>query len=429
MLRLCALLLVIALAACGAPPAPVADEPTAPPAGAPATAGPVDTPSSSPVRSPEAVAPTSAPSHSAISADLAGLTFAIAPTGLEFERPVHVTSAPDGSGRLFVVEQAGRIWAVRDGARSEAPFLDIAGLVGSRGNEQGLLSVAFHPRYGENGQLFVNYTDLGGDTVVARYRAAGDPERADAASAEVLLRIAQPAPNHNGGLLKFGPDGYLYIGTGDGGAAGDPWGSGQNLESLLGKILRIDVDGAPPYTIPPGNPFVGRAGARAEIWAWGLRNPWRFAFDRITGDLYIADVGQNEQEEVHFQAADSPGGANYGWNVMEGDACFRANSCDQSGLELPIAVYSHSGAAGGCSITGGYVYRGNAYPQIAGVYLYADYCSGNMWALRRGGDQDRWEAKLVSTIDIAVSSFGEDAAGELYLTDRDGGGLYRLVIE
>lgn len=425
-----AALFVIPLAACGAPPAPAANDATATPAGAPATAAPVETPSSAPVRSTAAVVPTSAPTATgaaAAPADLAGLTFAVAPTGLEFERPVQVTSAPDGSGRLFVVEQAGLIWVVRDGARSEAPFLDIEELVGSQGNEQGLLSVAFHPGYAENGQLFVNYTDRGGDTVVARYRASSDPERADAAGAEVLLRIAQPAPNHNGGLLKFGPDGYLYIGTGDGGAAGDPWGSGQNLEALLGKILRIDVDGAPPYTIPADNPFVGQAGARAEIWAWGLRNPWRFSFDRATGDLYIADVGQNEQEEVHFQASGSPGGENYGWNVMEGDACFRAAGCDQSGLELPVAVYGHSGPEGGCSITGGYVYRGAAYPQIAGVYLYADYCSGNMWALQRGGDG--WQNTLAGTINIRVSSFGEDAAGELYLTDRDGGGLYRLVVE
>jgi glucose/arabinose dehydrogenase len=239
--------------------------------------------------------------------------------------------------------------------------------------------------------------------------------------------VDQPAPNHNGGLLKFGPDGYLYIGMGDGGAAGDPWGHGQSLDTLLGKLLRIDVDSGDPYAVPPDNPFVGRDDARPEIWAYGLRNPWRFSFDRATGDLFIADVGQNAQEEVHFQPAASAGGENYGWDIMEGDACYDASSCDREGLELPVAVYAHSGEAGGCSITGGYVYRGGAFPALAGTYLYADFCSGNLWALRPGGDS--WQSELVTTLDIRVSSFGEDEAGELYLTDRSGGGLYRLVVE
>jgi glucose/arabinose dehydrogenase len=346
----------------------------------------------------------------------------------DFANPTHVTSANDGSGRLFVVEQAGRIWIVRDGAPLAEPFLDIIPLVGSNGNEQGLLSVAFHPAFAENGRFFVGYTDRDGKNTVASYSVAADtPDRADAASGSVLIAVEDPAPNHNGGLLKFGPDGYLYVGMGDGGAAGDPWGNAQNLDVLLGKMLRLDVDNGEPYASPPDNPFVGQEGARPEIWAYGLRNPWRYSFDRETGDLFIADVGQNEFEEVHFQPAASAGGENYGWDIVEGEACYDAGSCDQESLVPPVAVYPHSGDAGGCSITGGYVYRGSQFPQLAGTYLYADYCSGNLWALRQGGDS--WQNELVTTLDIRASSFGEDEAGELYLTDRDGGGLYRLVVQ
>jgi glucose/arabinose dehydrogenase len=344
-----------------------------------------------------------------------------------FTQPTHVTNAGDDSGRLFVTEQAGRIWVVRDGTRLEDPFLDIEPLVGSNANEQGLLSIAFHPRFLENGQFFVNYTDREGTTVVARYSVATEnPDRADPDSATVLLTIEQPAANHNGGLLKFGPDGYLYIGTGDGGRAGDPWGNGQSLDTLLGKLLRIDVDGGEPYAVPPNNPFNGNNDARPEIWAYGLRNPWRFAFDRVTGDLYVADVGQNEQEEVHFQPAGSMGGENYGWDIMEGTACFEARSCDQDGLLLPVATYDHGSDEGGCSITGGYVYRGKAFPELAGVYLYADYCTGNLWGLRlpfAAGDH-----ALIATLDIRATSFGEDERGELYLADREGGGIYRIVL-
>jgi len=360
-------------------------------------------------------------------ADLERLSIRLAPVVQGLRRPTHVTSAGDGSGRLFVVEQAGQVRIVREGRLLPRPFLDIAALVGSRGNEQGLLSVAFHPRFAENRTFFVNYTNRDGHSVVARYRVSrDDPDRADSSSAAVLLTIEQPAANHNGGLLKFGPDGYLYIGTGDGGAAGDPWNNGQRLDTLLGKLLRIDVDGAVPYAVPADNPMLNRAGARPEIWAYGLRNPWRFSFDRATGDLFIADVGQNAWEEVHVQPAGSPGGENYGWKVMEGKACFRAERCDQSGLELPIAVYGHGSPGGGCSITGGYVYRGAAFPRLVGMYLYADYCSGNLWGLRANGAG--WTGALLGVLNIRTSSFGEDEAGELYLTDH-GGGLYRLVVE
>jgi glucose/arabinose dehydrogenase len=421
---LLALLASALLAGCGAAGSAGAPTPAPAPTDVIATAAAAEptTPPAAPTTAPPSDAGAAPP------ADLAALGFRLEPVLDGFDQPTHVTGAGDGSGRLFVAEQAGRIWAVRDGERLAEPFLDIADLVGSQGNEQGLLSVAFHPRFAENGRLFVDYTDRNGDSVVAEYRVAADnPDRADPAGARQLLAVEQPAANHNGGLLKFGPDGMLYIGFGDGGAAGDPWGNGQRLDTLLGKILRVDVDGGEPYAIPDDNPFAGRDGARPEIWAYGLRNPWRFSFDRETGDLYIADVGQNAQEEVHFQPASSAGGENYGWNTMEGDACFRAADCDRAGLTLPVAVYPHSGEGGGCSVTGGYAYRGASYPQIAGVYLYTDFCSGNLWALTRAGDA--WQSQIVGKLDIRTSSFGEDDAGELLLVDRDGGGLYRLVIE
>jgi glucose/arabinose dehydrogenase len=398
-----------------APPTVAAPAPTAAPATAAPAVDPAPTAASAPPAVPAALPP----------AELAALDFSLEPVLEGFARPTHVTHAGDGSGRLFVTEQAGQIWIVRDGART--PFLDLTALVGARGNEQGLLSIAFHPNFTANNTFFVNYTDRDGTTVVARYTTdPADPDRGDPASAQVLLTIAQPAPNHNGGLLKFGPDGYLYIGTGDGGAAGDPWGNGQRLDTLLGKLLRIDVDGPAPYSVPADNPFVGRDDVRPEIWAWGLRNPWRFAFDQVTGDLYIADVGQNAYEEVHFEPANSPGGVNYGWNIMEGAVCFRANTCDQEGFDLPVAVYSHNQEPSGCSITGGYVYRGAAFPQLSGVYFYTDYCTGNLWALQQ--IDGAWQDMVVGRIGINASSFGEDEAGELYLADREGGGLYRLVV-
>ncbi|NNJ10363.1 glucose dehydrogenase [Chloroflexales bacterium ZM16-3] len=344
-----------------------------------------------------------------------------------FNRPTFITGAGDGSGRLFVAEQVGRVWVVRDGARADLPFLDISDLVDVSGSEQGLLSVAFHPRYAENGSFFVDYTDLRGDTVVARYHVSANADLADRDSAEVLLAQQQPAANHNGGQLAFGPDGYLYVGLGDGGGGGDTYGNGQNLGTLLGTILRLDVDGAPPYGIPADNPFVGRGDARPEIWAWGLRNPWRFSFDRETDDLYIADVGQNAVEEVNVQPAASAGGENYGWNTMEGTDCFLAQGCDQAGLTLPVTTYRHSSAEGGCSITGGYVYRGKRLPQAVGLYLYSDYCSGNLWALRRQGAG--WENRLIGKLGVSPSSFGEDEAGELYVADHAGGAIYRVVVE
>ncbi|MCU0491312.1 MAG: PQQ-dependent sugar dehydrogenase [Chloroflexaceae bacterium] len=415
------------LAGCGV--AGTAQQPTAAPAptAAAATAAPAPTSAAAP-GAPTATAATAAPAAAtaapAVPATAPNLTLQEVASG--FTRPIHVTSAGDGSGRLFVIEQRGIVNIVREGQRLEQPFLDIEPLVGSSGNEQGLLSIAFHPEYASNGQFFVNYTNREGDTVVARYRVSADPNVADPGSATVLLTIDQPAANHNGGMMAFGPDGYLYIGMGDGGRAGDPWNNAQNLDALLGKMLRIDVnsENGEPYAIPSDNPFVGQNGARPEIWAYGLRNPWRFSFDRQTGDMYIADVGQNAQEEVHFQPAASQGGENYGWRMMEGDLCFPAGeNCDRQGLELPFVTY---GRGEGCSITGGYVYRGSAYPQMAGFYIYADYCSGNMWAIHQVNGT--WQNRLVAETDSNISSFGQDEGGELYLTDREGGTLYRVVV-
>lgn len=346
------------------------------------------------------------------------------PVAAGFEQPLGAVSAFDGSGRLFVVEQTGRIEIVRGRTVAPEPFLDLSRLV-STGGERGLLGLAFHPRYRTNGRLFVNFTDVAGDTVVAEFaRSASDPDRADAASMRVLLRIEQPFPNHNGGHLAFGPDGYLYIATGDGGSAGDPLGNGQNTSSLLGKILRVDVDRVEPpraYGIPPDNPFAGGGGA-PEVWAYGLRNPWRFSFDPVRGKLWIADVGQDEIEEVNRVSAGAPG-LNYGWNVMEGDRCFEpSEGCDRAGLVLPVTTYTH---ADGCSVTGGFVYRGERYPVLRGGYFFADYCSGYLWGLAAGARRGTQAVRLLES-GRSVTSFGLDEQGELYVVDH-GGELLRLA--
>ena len=341
-------------------------------------------------------------------------------TGLD--QPVHVTHAGDGSGRLFVVERPGAIRVVRDGALLPEPFLDITDRVGSQGSEQGLLSVAFHPRYAENRRFFVDYTDQNGDTVISELRVSDDPDRAEPGSERVLLRIDQPAANHNGGQLAFGPDGYLYIGMGDGGGAGDRFGNGQNRSTLLGKLLRIDVDGGDPYGIPPDNPFVGQEGTRPEIWALGLRNPWRFSFDRATGDLYLGDVGQNAWEELNVQPAASRGGENYGWPITEATHCFQPRTgCDTAGLTLPVYEYPLEGA---CSIVAGYRYRGAAVPAFADAFFYTDYCGGRIWALTQGPDGG-WTNHDLLQAGGGLSSFGEDETGELYIVNI-GGALYRL---
>jgi glucose/arabinose dehydrogenase len=342
--------------------------------------------------------------------------------GLDF--PVWLTSPPEDP-RLFVVEKGGRVVIVEDGSLLATPFLDLRGQV-STGNEQGLLSLAFHPDYAANGRFFVNLTDPAGDTRVVEFRvSAGDPDRADPASARVVLAIDQPFSNHNGGLVLFGPDGMLYVGMGDGGSGGDPRGNGQDLGTLLGKLLRLDVDGGHPYAVPADNPFVDRPGARPEVWAYGLRNPWRFSFDRETGDLYIADVGQNQFEEVN--AVRGAGrGLNYGWNVMEGGHCFEpSDGCDRSGLTLPVTEFDHGD---GCSVTGGFVYRGSAISDLRGTYLFSDYCSGFVRGFRFANGQAGSGRRFpeLEPSDNAVTSFGQDADGELYLLTA-GGSVHRIV--
>jgi glucose/arabinose dehydrogenase len=351
-------------------------------------------------------------------------TFALMPLVSGLSSPVHIAHAGDGSGRLFVVEQPGRIRIVKNGVLQATPFLDITSRVGCCG-ERGLLSVAFPPRYAQKGHFYVNYTNGAGNTVVARYRLTANPDVADPNSEQVVLSVAQPYSNHNGGQLAFGPnDGYLYIGMGDGGSGGDPENRAQNPAELLGKMLRIDVETGSPitYTVPATNPFLGTPAYRGEIWALGLRNPWRFAFDRLTSNLYIGDVGQNLYEEVDFQSASSAGGENYGWRIMEGFHCYNPANCQTAGLTLPVVEYDHGQ---GCSITGGVIYRGTQFGRMQGLYLYADYCNGKIWGLRRVGNV--WQSRLLYDAPFPIATFGEDEFGESYVADYSGGVVYRIT--
>ena len=354
----------------------------------------------------------------------AGYAFTVAAKG--FSAPVLVTNAGDGTGRLFVVEQGGLIKIVKEGAVLPQPFVDLARLVTQGGSEQGLLGLAFDPHYAQSGQFYVDYTDPNGDTRVARYHvSASDPNQADPNSAQILLKVDQPYPNHNGGNLVFGPDGYLYVSLGDGGSQGDPRGNGQNRGALLGKILRLDVsDGSGQYSIPPSNPFTGQSGAKSEVWAYGLRNPWRATFDRATGDFWIGDVGQDIYEEIDRQPAGDKGGEDYGWNYMEGLHAYQGQAPASANLTAPVAEYSHQ--EGGCAVTGGYVYRGASLPEMDGVYVFGDYCSGLTWTLARSGAGDQWQRTLFLNTGFTISSFGEDEAGELYVCDYGGGGIYKL---
>ena len=368
----------------------------------------------------------------------------LAPVASDIGSPTDIQNARDGSGRLFFVQQTGKIMVWKNAVVLPAAFLDISSMV-MAGGERGLLGLAFHPDYRNNGYFYVNYTrSPDGATVVARYsRSATDPDVADAQTARVLLTIAQPYPNHNGGALRFGPDGYLYIGMGDGGSGNDPQNHAQDLTSLLGKILRIDVNtttGLLPYGIPADNPFVGspRPDVRPEIWAYGLRNPWRFSFDRLAGDLFIGDVGQSAREEIDFVRAGTAGGINFGWRVMEGTQCTNLGGgppCNDPGFTQPIVDYDHSQ---GCSITGGYLYRGREVPELIptsppttgqlfnAVYVYGDYCRGTIWQISATAAGGVSNSELLAS-GLLISTFGEDESGEIYVADARAAKIYRLV--
>lgn len=343
------------------------------------------------------------------------------------QAPTDVVHAGDGSNRLFVVEQGGSIRILRNGTLQATPFLDVSALL-SGGGERGLLGLAFHPGYAANGYLYIYYTRAAdGAVTVARYtRSAGNPDLADPTSGQVLLTIAKPYANHNGGAIRFGPDGFLYLGVGDGGSGNDPHAYAQDTTVLLGKILRIDVDRGTPYAIPGDNPFAGNGSARPEIWAVGVRNPWRIAFDRATGDLWIGDVGQNEREEVDRVPRGTPGGMNFGWRMREGTRCTGLSGpypCPSAALTDPVLEYDHTQ---GCSITGGVVYRGRMAAVLRGSYLYADYCSGRIWSARPAGG-GAWSSREILRTVYRITTFGEDEQGEAYAADQAGGVLYRFV--
>ena len=397
--------MVLLLIACSGPTTSVPPTPTidtVPPTLIPPTTIP-----NSPA--PTEVAPTDTPPGATTFPDPNSYQWQPVISGLE--RPVDLQA--DGSGRLFIIEKVGRIRILQDGQLLGQPFLDISDRVRSDGNEQGLLGLAFHPQYAQNGRFFVNYTDNNGDDVIARFNVSGEPNTADPNSEVKLLTVDDPFANHNGGVLAFGPDGYLYAGLGDGGSQGDPNGNGQNTGAMLGKILRLDVDSAEPYAIPPDNPFGN------EVWAYGLRNPWRFSFDKGTGDLYIGDVGQNTWEEIDYLPGGSAGGTNFGWNLREGAHDYKGSASPD--LTDPVAEYSHQ--EGGCSVTGGYVYRGSM-PEWNGIYLYGDYCSGFIWGLIRANDG--WQKQQLFETGVRITSFGQDAAGEIYLVS-DSGMIYLLT--
>ena len=409
MRRLLILLLALSIVGCSGSGTPPPSTPST------LTLAPEPPTSAPPTTIPDTAAPTQIPATSTASSassfpDPNAYTWQPITSGLI--RPVDLQD--DGSGRLFIIEKAGRIRILENGQLLSTPFLDIDDRVNDSSNEMGLLGLAFHPNYSQNGYFYVNYTGPGGDTFISRFQASGNS--ADPNSESILLNIEQPFPNHNGGVVTFGPDGNLYLGLGDGGAAGDPFGNGQNLDVLLGKILRIDVDSpdGQPYTIPPENPFGN------EILHYGLRNPWRISFDKLNGDLYIGDVGQGEWEEIDFVAAGSRGGLNFGWDYYEGN-----HDYDPQGIAgeyvFPVAEYSH--AEGGCSVTGGHVYRGSM-SEWNGIYLYGDYCTGYVWGLINvdGG----WQNKLLFETNVRITSFGQDKAGEIYMLS-DTGEVYKLI--
>ena len=383
-----------------------------------ATPTPFLTPGIGPDRSAPAASPAPRLSH---------ISVALEPFANVSGGPLAMAAPDDGTGRLFVASQDGKIWVVKkDGSVLTEPMLDIGNLI-SHGGEQGLLGIATHPTFPTDPRIFINYTDLEGDSIVASAALdPGDPNLLDPATLTKLLFVDQPYENHNGGSVQFGPDGKLYLSFGDGGSGGDPKGNGQNLQRLLGKILRIDIDGNPaagPYIVPPDNPYATAGNtALPEIWHWGLRNPWRMSFDRATGDLWIGDVGQDAYEEVDV-ARQGTSNLNFGWNLMEGTHCYNHQTCATAGLTFPVSEYGHNQ---GCTVIGGYVYRGKAYDILTGAYLFADHCAGTIFAL------DAATNGLVAPVSVGtgeggqISAFGEDANGELYVTTLDGH-LWRVV--
>ena len=388
-------------------------------------------------------------------------TITLTPALSGLTEPVYLTHAGDNSNRIFIVEQTGKIRIYKNSGILSAPFLDLgasgANRITNAGPEQGLLSVAFPPNYALKNYFYVYYTNLIGTLVVARYRVTADPDVADPASEQIVLSIPHPGQlNHNGGQLQFGPDGYLYIGTGDGGSGGDPPNNAQNPNALLGKLLRINVEppvgstgsaslitgtfkiylplvitsASPPltYTIPASNPYTQTVGYRGEIWALGVRNPWRFSFDRLTGDLYIGDVGQDTWEEIDFQAAASAGGENYGWRLLEGNHCYNPSvGCvAPSHYAAPVAEYAHGvNDSIGCSVTGGYVYRGPGSAALQGIYLYGDWCTGRIWGLQKDGAS--WVTQEITRTTNNISMFGQDQAGNLYLSNYYAGVIYQIT--
>lgn len=336
-----------------------------------------------------------------------------------------VAGASDATDRFFVAEKDGLVRLVADGAVRAEPVLDLRDRIATDGSERGLLGIALHPAFLDNGRLFVVYTNLDGDTEIVETVVDQEAVNADSAETRLILFVDQPFGNHNGGQLRFGPDGMLYVGLGDGGAVGDPYDNAQDPGTLLGAILRLDIDAPTPdaaYTIPPDNPFADERNARGEVWALGLRNPWAFSFDRATGDLYIGDVGQEGPEEINFQPA-GHSGINYGWPVLEGERCFEDGRCRNAGLQPPAYTYPHSD---GCAVVGGHVYRGAAYPALTGTYFFADYCLGTVWALRYDPPSGVWLRTPVANAATPLSAFVEDTAGELYVLAYNDGALLRL---
>jgi glucose/arabinose dehydrogenase len=340
-------------------------------------------------------------------------------------QPTDMVAATDGTDRLFVVSRIGTIHVIEDGELREEPFLDLREQIEHEMVEQGMLSMALHPDFAENGYFYVYYITHGDeDTMVSRFQISEDGQFGDPGTETPILEVEQPHYSHNGGNVKFGPDGYLYIGLGDGEDPGDPHENSQDPNTMLGSILRIDVDGGEPYAIPEDNPFVGSDEGLDEVWAYGLRNPWRFSFDQETGDMFMVDVGQWEIEEVNVQPADSSGGENYGWPIMEGDECWEAEECDKEGLTMPAVTYENPDF--GCAIIGGYTYHGSAHPELEGIYFFGDWCSGNIWGMVE--EDGEWVKEIVIESDLMINAFGLDHNGEIYALDfEEGGGIYRVT--